>query len=679
MLYRKWHTQQLNMQKVNSLRQSLGISSLLAKVLVSKGAPTREKAREMFFETAPLSDPYLMKDMDKAVNRILSAVENGEKIVIYGDYDVDGVCATATLFTCLENMGANVFYKLPNREKDGYGLNAKILQKLKDKDVDLVVTVDNGIAAINEIEFANSIGLDVIITDHHLPKGEIPDALAVVDPLRKDDTSPCKTLCGAGVAFKLVCALEGAPAEEMLEFYGDFVAVGTVADLMLLEGENRTIVKAGLDILNNVELCRCGFAGLIKSCGLYGKELTSESIAYIMAPRINAAGRMADPTVALELLLSEDEDTAMLLAQELESENQKRQDIQNKMAEDITQEILANDTFAKDRVIVVWGENYHPGVVGIVASRLLETYAKPAIVLTRDGESFKGSGRSVASFNLHAALEKTKEFLIRYGGHELAAGLTVEEENLENFRRAINQVANNVKQLAQTESLEVDCNVDLSEISVDSVSQINYLAPFGNGNPNPLFMISNVQIAGIFPVSDGKHIRIKVKSGQGFLQGVMFNVSPKEFAYNIGDYIDLTANLSIYQSDMGSMVSVKIKEVRPAGMADDIIDSYDLYKIYKNNPNITKEEKNRLCPSRQDVADIYRYIGKGNVPCDDIRPLFVRFENMESGRIQVAIDVMQELGLIETGISGGRNCFKHIKVTQKRDLSSSVYIKDLQS
>ena len=677
MLYRKWHSEQLNMEQVSGLQQSLGISSLLAKVLVSKGATSREKAREMFFETLQLSDPYLMKDMDKAVNRILSAVDNGEKIVIYGDYDVDGVCATATLFTCLENMGANVFYKLPNREKDGYGLNAAILQNLKNKGVDLVVTVDNGIAAISEVEFANSIGLDIIITDHHLPKGEIPAALAVVDPLQKDDNSPCKTLCGAGVAFKLVCALEQADPMEMLDYYGDFVAVGTIADLMLLEGENRTIVKAGLTILN--EGTRQGFESLIEICGLSGKEITSESVAYAIAPRINAAGRMADPTVALELLLSEDEDDARMLAQQLESENQKRQDIQNKMAEDITQEILADDTFTKDRVIVVWGQHYHPGVVGIVASRLVETYAKPAIVLTRDGESFKGSGRSVASFNLHRALEQTKEWLVRYGGHELAAGLTIEEENLENFRRAINDVANDVTALAKTESLYVDCCATAGEISVESVSQMSVLAPFGNGNPNPLFMVENVQITGIYPVSDGKHIRLKVKDGSNFLQGVMFNVSPKEFAYNIGDYIDLTANLSIYESSMGSMVSVKIKEVRPANLADDIIDSYDLYKLYKNNPDIAKEQKLRLCPTRQDVADIYRYIGGGNIPSDDIRPMFVHFKNIESGRIQIAIDVMQELGLIETAEENGKNCFKHIKVTQKRDLSSSVYIKDLQN
>ena len=677
MLYRKWHSEQLNMQLVDTLRQSLGVSSLFAKVLASKGADSGEKAKKMFLETAQLSDPYLMKDMDKAVERIHVAIDNGEKIVIYGDYDVDGVCATATLFTCLENMGANVFYKLPNREKDGYGLNADILQSLKNKGVDLVVTVDNGIAAISEVEFANSIGLDIIVTDHHLPKGEIPAALAVVDPLRKDDESPCKTLCGAGVAFKLVCALEDADPMEMLDYYGDFVAVGTVADLMLLEGENRTIVKAGLALLNDG--MRQGFASLCEVCGLKGREITSESIAYAIGPRINAAGRMADPTIALELLLSEDEDEALMLAQQLETENHKRQDIQNKMAEDITQELSTNPDFVKDRVIVVWGYSYHPGVVGIVASRLVERYAKPAIVLTIDGEEFKGSGRSVSGFNLHRALEETKHLLVRFGGHELAAGLTIEEENLEEFRRAINEVANNVRGLEKTESLKIDCEVTTDEISVESVAQINRLAPFGNGNPTPLFMIKNVQIAGIYPVSDGKHLRLKVRNGSNYLQGVMFNVTPAEFAYNVGDCIDITANLSIYCSDMGSMVSVKIKEVRPADFDDDIIDSYEVYRLYKNNSEISKEQKLSICPDRQEVAEIYRYLAQQAVPCDDIRPLFMKFSALDSGKIQIIIDVLTELGLIETAQTNGKNCFRVVKVTQKRDLSTSIYLKDLQA
>lgn len=677
MLYRKWHSEQLNTNYIDSLQKDLKISSLLAKVLVSKGITTTQAAKSMFFDEAQLSDPYLIKDMDKAVDRIRLAIENGEKIVVYGDYDVDGVCATAILFTCLENLGANVFYKLPNREKDGYGLNSDILRSLKNKGVDLVVTVDNGIAAINEIEVANEIGLDVVVTDHHLPKGEIPNALAVVDPLRKDDTSPCKTLCGAGVAFKLACALEEADCGEMLDFYGDLAAVGTVADLMLLEGENRTIVKGGIRLLNDG--FRQGFNALIKVCGLEGKEITSENIAFAIAPRINAAGRMSDPTIALELLLCEDEQECINLAQMLENENQHRQDVQNKMAEDIAKDISNAPEMIKDRVIVVWSDNFHPGVVGIVASKLVERYAKPAIVLTKDTDGYKGSGRSVPCFNLHYALEQTKEFLTRFGGHQLAAGLSLDQENLENFKRAINEVALSSKGLEKTESLEVDCCINVSEINVDSVSQINMLAPFGNGNQPPLFMTTDLQILNIYPISDGRHIRLKLKNKEGFLQGIFFNMPIWEFAYQPGDYIDIAFNLSIYESDMGPMVSMRIKEVRPSGLTDEMVDSFDIYKLYKSHGEITKQEKEYLCPSREDVAQVYRYIASNKVSGYDLRPLFVKFGAINSGRIQIAVDMLLELGLIQINNSNGKNCFEIVKVSEKKDLSQSKYMRDLQS
>ena len=257
MLYRKWKEKEFSPSAVDKLCGELEVDSLLAKVLLARDVSTRQQATTKYLDAVPLSDPFLMKDMDKAVERIHRAIENEEKIVIYGDYDVDGVCATATLFSYLESVGANVYYKLPSRENEGYGLNSAVLKKFRDKGVDLVITVDNGISAIDEVAYANSIGLDIVITDHHLPKDKIPSALAVVDPLQPDDESPCKILAGVGVAFKLVCALEGASCEEMLDFYADFVCVGTVADLMLLEGENRTIVKAGLEILNSEP--RCGF------------------------------------------------------------------------------------------------------------------------------------------------------------------------------------------------------------------------------------------------------------------------------------------------------------------------------------------------------------------------------------------------------------------------------------
>lgn len=676
MLYRKWNVKEFSPAEVNDLCRQLNINSLLAKVLLARDVRTKERATTKYLDSAPLSDPFLMKDMDKAVRRIWQAIENDEKIVIYGDYDVDGVCATATLFSYLESVGANVFYKLPNRESEGYGLNSAVLAKFKEKGVGLVITVDNGISAIEEVAFANSIGLDIVITDHHLPKREIPAALAVVDPLQKDDSSPCKILAGVGVAFKLVCALEGVACEEMLDYYADFVCTGTVADLMLLEGENRTLVKAGLEILNNAP--RNGFESLIKISGLQGKEVTSENIAYTIAPRINAAGRMSDATSALELLLSEDEEDADNLAAFLDSENRKRQETQNKMAEDITNELQDNADMLKDRVIVVWGDEYHPGVVGIVASRLVEKYSRPAIVFTKDGEEYKGSGRSVPAFSLHNALENTKEYLIRFGGHELAAGLAVEKENLEPFRRAINEFANGNEKMSKTADLDIDCLVSLGEISVQSVSQVDFVSPFGNGNPSPLFMARNVQITAVFPVSDGKHVRIKMRQGNNISQGIMFNVSPAEFAYRPGDYIDACFSLSIFQSENGDMVSMRIKEVRPVGMNEKMIDDYDIYRLFINDFSLSEDKKSILRPVRDDVVLIYRKIMADKVNCDDLRPLFTAFNNMSSGKIQIIIDVLTDLGLIEPVRTDNINYYAPVAVKEKKDLMSSKILLSLQ-
>ncbi|MBQ3394584.1 MAG: single-stranded-DNA-specific exonuclease RecJ [Oscillospiraceae bacterium] len=676
MIYRKWKVGRYPEGQVKQLSGDLGVGSLLAKVLISKQVTDRLSAREKFLVDAPLSDPFLMKDMDKAVERIWKAVRNEEKIVVYGDYDVDGVCATATLFSYLENIGARVYYKLPNRESEGYGLNSDVLTKLKEKGVDLVITVDNGIAAIEQVDHANAIGLDVVITDHHIPKDRLPAACAVVDPLRADDNSPCKVLAGVGVAFKLVCAMEEADCADLADFYADYVAVGTIADLMLMEGENRTLVKVGLDMLNNEP--RTGFAALMKVSGLDNRQVTSENVSYTIAPRINAAGRIKDATEALELLLCDDEEQAREMADALEAENRERQEIQNRIAEGIAAELQDNDRILKDRIIVVWGEDYHPGVIGIVASRLVERYSKPAIVFTRDGDDFKGSGRSVKGFNLHKALDETSEYLLGFGGHELAAGMTIAEEKLESFRKRINELARNDVNLLRTADLDAGCLVSLSEINTQNVSQIDVLQPFGNGNPSPSFVATGLQLTAVIPVSGGKHVRIKVSDGAYSLAGIMFNTSPAEIAFAPGDMVDICFTASIYSSDAGDMVSARIREIRPAGMSDSIVDSYDTYNRFKNGFLLTRDEKRQLRPDRNDVAAIYRAIMQGRVHADDLRPLFIAFPDMPSGKIRVIIDVLLDLGLIEVRRSDYINSFAPVRVEGKKDLMSSKILLSLQ-
>ena len=411
-------------------------AGLLAGILAARGITDPAEALTLLAGEEELSDPMLLTDMDKACERILRAIDEGETIVVFGDYDVDGVTATALLYQHLKGMGAAVKCMLPSREGDGYGLSKNAIQSIYDKGCRLIVTVDNGISAVGEAAFAASLGIDLIITDHHLPHDTLPQAVAIVDPRRADDHSPFKGLCGAGVAFKLCAALDGCPPEEMLEYCGDLAAVGTVADVMPLTGENRTIVKAGLRQLQNTD--RPGFCALLEEVGLAGKPVTAENISYAIAPRINAAGRMDSAVTALQLVLCEDEDRAVELAHKLSDINIQRQETEMEIVKAAQELLDAEPERLEDRVILLWGRDWHPGVIGIVASRLVEKTGRPVIVVSVDehGEG-KGSGRSVQGFNLHECIASCADILLRFGGHAMAAGLTLRSEgDLPAFRDA---------------------------------------------------------------------------------------------------------------------------------------------------------------------------------------------------------------------------------------------------
>ena len=417
-------------------------AGLLAGILAARGITDPAEALTLLAGEEELSDPMLLTDMDKACERILRAIDEGETIVVFGDYDVDGVTATALLYQHLKGMGAAVKCMLPSREGDGYGLSKNAIQSIYDKGCRLIVTVDNGISAVEEAAFAASLGIDLIITDHHLPHDTLPQAVAIVDPRRADDHSPFKGLCGAGVAFKLCAALDGCPPEEMLEYCGDLAAVGTVADVMPLTGENRTIVKAGLRQLQNTD--RPGFCALLEEVGLAGKPVTAENISYAIAPRLNAAGRMDSAVTALQLVLCEDEDRAEELAHKLSDINIQRQETEMEIVKAAQELLDAEPERLEDRVILLWGRDWHPGVIGIVASRLVEKTGRPVIVVSVDehGEG-KGSGRSVQGFNLHECIASCADILLRFGGHAMAAGLTIKRDNLdvfiELFERAVSE------------------------------------------------------------------------------------------------------------------------------------------------------------------------------------------------------------------------------------------------
>ena len=526
-----------------------GCGALLRRVLAARGCTDPAEVQALLGAGAELSDPFLLRDMDKAVARIEQAVENEETIVIYGDYDVDGISATAILYECLSSMGAHVRCKLPTRGT-GYGLTRPALESLAEKGFKLVVTVDNGISAIEEAACAKELGLDLIVTDHHLPGETLPDAVAVVDPKRADDESPFKDLCGAGVAFKLCAALEGCEPADLLEMYGELVALGTVADVMPLVGENRTIVKEGLATLQDT--LRPGLQALLENAGYAGRPVTAETVSYGLAPRLNAAGRMDTAAVALKLLLCENEEQAAGIAARLSEINTSRQQAEQQIAAAALEKLSADPARVLDRVIVVSGEGWHPGVIGIVATRLMEKYGRPSIVISTENGEGRGSGRAPTSFNLHAALCACAPLLLRFGGHSAAAGLTIEEEKIGAFRKAINDWAAKEYPVPKPLPLKLDAVADIAELTVPTVQELSRLAPFGSGNPVPVFLLQNAAVDGIWPLgNEGRHCRIRLRQGGAACFVSLFGTAPDDLPYRMGTAVDAAVEVSIFQGRGG--------------------------------------------------------------------------------------------------------------------------------
>lgn len=671
MVYRKWQLPQADTQQVRALSQDLGVSTMLGEVLYTRGFKNAAQAMNWLGEGEPLSDPMRMQDMEKLVERVHRAVDHGEKIVIYGDYDVDGVTATALMLSYLESIGANVFYKLPNREGDGYGLTKEAIDLLVRKKVHLLLTVDNGISAVEEADYAAKAGLDLLVTDHHLPPSVLPKALAVVDPLREDDDSPAKNLSGVGVAFKVICALEGCAPEELLPFYGDFVAVGTVADMMSLTGENRKLVREGIACLQSTQ--HCGLQAMIRGCGLEDKPLTAENISFGIAPRLNAAGRMEDASVALQLLITEDEEEAEELVEQLNAYNVQRQEIEQGIAEELVQRISSDFTAMHRPVLIAWGKGYHQGVIGIVASRLVERFGKPAIVFTVDENGMaKGSGRSFEGFSLYSAIASCQELLERFGGHDLAAGLSIREELLPEFAKRINEYAAGCR--IEHPPLTADGFFHLTQVRVEDVEQLALLAPFGNGNPSPLFVLEKARIEGVYPVSEGRHVRLRFSQEGASFQAVLFGVSPTELAYKTGDTVDVLLSLSIYHAGTQTSVSGRIKALRPSNLGEAYLEEWMLYNRFQSGSALTTEEKSLLRPTREDVVRVYREVGTGGITQNDLRPLFARCAGQHAGRLLVALDVLCELNHVT---ATGKGALTQTG-GQKRALSESTLLKNLE-
>ena len=557
---KKWQIYETNNDKIEELVKTYKINNLLATILINRGIDSKEKIRQFLEPTRQdFYNPYLMKDMEIAVERIIRAIKNQEKVIIYGDYDVDGITSTTVLKKFLKDLGLEVSYYIPNRLNEGYGLNNTAIEKIVNEGYSLMITVDCGISAIEEIDYANSLGLETIVTDHHEPGEVLPKALAVVDNKRKDSTYPFRDLAGVGVAFKL-CQAIGMKLElkeETYLKYLDIVCVGTISDIVPLVDENRVITKLGLLLVKQTK--NMGLRSIINSSG-YSK-VDSNTISFGVAPRINACGRMGKAEEALELLLSTDIYKVNELTKKLNEHNKERQEIEKNIYESAVEKIEKNH-LDENRTIVVGGEDWHHGVIGIVSSKITDMYFKPSILLSfEENGTGKGSGRSIPGFDLHQALTKCQDTLEKFGGHSMAVGVTIKKENLEKFRKEFEKVAEEEKIEDIVPILNVDAKIELNSVDKDVIESLKALEPFGEANKMPIFAFRNLRIDSIRALSEGKHLKLTLKEDNRIINAIGFNMGELAEEYRIGDKIDVAGVLEINTFNGVDNLQINIKDV----------------------------------------------------------------------------------------------------------------------
>lgn len=679
MILRKWEVRPLDKERAAAFAQTYGVPFFLAMLMNIRGLDDAAHLREFLGEGEPLSDPFLLKDMDKAAARITRAVDNMEKIAVYGDYDADGVTSTAMLYSYLETRGADVIFYIPQREGEGYGMNIGAVEYLKEQGVSLIVTVDNGISSVQEVARANELGIDVVVTDHHRPQEILPDAVAVVDAYRPDDTSPYKHFSGVGIAFKLLMALEdgAGDVEDLLEAYSDLAAIGTIGDIVPLTGENRTLIRAGLERLSQSD--RPGVQALLENAGIAGKALTSTNVAFTLVPRINATGRMGAPERAVRLLISGYEEEAEVLSKEICADNEERRRVEAEIAEAAFADIEAKG-YMKDRVVVVDGENWHHGVIGIVASRVTERCGKPCMIISRGETEAKGSGRSIEGFSLFEAICACGDLLIKFGGHPMAAGITLKPENIEAFRKRINQYAAEHFPQMPTQTVTLDCKLNPAALSVSMAQSLTQLEPFGNGNPQPVFGLFNMELSNVTPVGGGGHLRLTLEKNGAVITAMRFNTKPEELPYHIGDKIDLAVQLEAREFRGQPSLTVIVRDMKFAAFnTEKNIASLASFEKWQRGEVLSAEDKNRLYPDRACLAAIYRALRTVNgKETDQVRFVSQFGKDMTLGLFKTALLVFEERGLVHSEIADDTFTATLIETSGKTDITRSPVLLALQ-
>ena len=558
-MVKKWQIYETDNEKVNELIKKYNLNILLATILVNKNI-TDEKVLSKFLHPTrnDFYDPFLMPDMKLAVNRILKAIENKEKIIIYGDYDADGITSITVLKSFFKDLGIEVDSYIPNRLEEGYGLNKPAVKQIVEKGYELMITVDCGISAIEEIKYANELGIETIVTDHHEVGEDLPDAIAVVDAKRKDNIYPCRDLAGVGVVFKLIQALaiKLKLKEEAFLKYLDIVCIGTISDIVPLVDENRVITKLGLMLVNQTR--NIGLKSLLMSSGY--KKIDSTTISFGVAPRINACGRMGHAEEALKLFLSDNISEVQELTKRLNDYNIKRQEKEKSIYREAL-EMIEKEHLDENDTIIVAGENWHHGVIGIVASKITELYFKPSILLCYEGDEAKGSGRSIPGFDLHEALMKCLDHIEKFGGHSMAIGITIKREELEEFRDSLEKVAREAHIEDITPIIQIDAKISLNDINKEMVESLKQLEPFGEGNKMPVFVIKNLKIDSIRALTEGKHLKLTLKEGNNIIDAIGFNMGELAEEYKIGNKIDVVGVLEINSFNGVDSVQINMKDI----------------------------------------------------------------------------------------------------------------------
>ena len=622
-----------------------GYSPLTAMILASRGLKGQADAHAYLDCDCPMPDPFEMTDMDLAAGRVGLAMSRGEKIAVFGDYDVDGITATCLLSDFLRRHGADVISYIPGRMEEGYGLNPIAIHQLHGEGVKLIITVDCGITAIEEAQLCKELGIDLVITDHHECKDTLPEAIAVVDPHRPDGGYPHKTLSGVGVAFKLASALCGSQ-EEVLEDYADMVCLGTVADVMPLQGENRVFVSRGLKSLQKTR--RPGIAALMKESGCTADNVSATSIGFMLAPRINAAGRMGKIELATELFLTRDAERATYLTKALCDLNKQRQSVE---AEIYTEAMSMLSKEKNPSAIVLAGETWHQGVVGIVASRIAEEYSCPTFLICMDGDHGKASSRSYGGFNLFTALSSLSPLLESYGGHELAAGFTISRGNIDAFREQISTLAEEFyAEVDERTTIDIDCAITAELLTVPGIDSLNSLEPTGNGCPKPVLMMERLQVERINVVGNGRHMRLRLRQGRWGLNAICFSCTPDSASIQQGDLVDVAFVPQINEFRGERSVQLNVLDIRPSCAAPCTAESAH-YRALRSG-RLTPQGAQLLEPDRATLGMVWRYLAAAPAPIKE-SPMclcrkIVRWSglSLNLGQLMTCLDIFADVELL---------------------------------